>query len=584
MTDAIDTLSRHVDKLEHGDEPPPPGDESAPDGLVLDPGAPLVSARAFLAARHTLDGQPTLHHHAGDFLAWERSHYRTCTVTELEAQLYSYLDGAQRWAGFGESRRLVPFQPTRAKVANVSHALTAITNLADGSERWVGGEPLAPADDILACANALLHLPTRKSIEHTPRFLNRAAVSFDYSPGAPPPREWLAFLSGLWPSDTEAIETLQEIFGYLLTPDTRQQKIFMLVGPKRSGKGTIARVLVELLGRDNAAAPTLSSLGSNFGVAPLIGKRLAMVTDARLGGRADQQAIAERLLSISGEDAQTIDRKNRSAWTGKLSARFLILTNEIPRIIDSSGALASRFIVLTLRHSFYGHEDHGLTSRLLGELPGILNWALDGLDRLRQRGHFRQPRSSEEAIQALHDLGSPIAAFARDRCQVGPGRRVGHHELYQEWRSWCEAEGRDHAGTQASFGRDLHAAFSGVRTVRSKQRDGGRARFYEGIGLGQEEGPGRSMDPGIADESEELPRALFVGSEPIAQVPGHARTLEWDPDQARRLIDEAVNALAGSGESAVARYKALEAATTPAFAARDMAAIRRACEAAQGAA
>src|SRR6185295_5579784 len=112
-------------------------------------------------------------------------------------------------------------------------------------------------------------------------------------------------------------------------------------------------------------------------------------------------AISERLLSVSGEDSLTIDRKFRKAWTGRLTTRFMLLTNELPRLIDASGALAGRFIVLNLQKSFYGWEDPGLTDRLLTELPGILRWALDGYRWLTQRGYFRQPDSAREAIEAL---------------------------------------------------------------------------------------------------------------------------------------------------------------------------------------
>ena len=95
----------------------------------------------------------------------------------------------------------------------------------------------------------------------------------------------------------------------MLSADTSQQKMLLIVGPKRSGKGTIGRVLQALLGHSNVVGPTLASLQTNFGLAPLIGKPLAIISDARLGGRSDQASIAERLLSISGEDAVTIDRK-----------------------------------------------------------------------------------------------------------------------------------------------------------------------------------------------------------------------------------------------------------------------------------
>jgi len=69
----------------------------------------------------------------------------------------------------------------------------------------------------------------------------------------------------------------------------------------------------------------------------VVGKRVAIISDARLGGRADQHAIAERLLSITGEDTITVDRKFREAWTRRLQTRFLILSNELPRLPDASG-------------------------------------------------------------------------------------------------------------------------------------------------------------------------------------------------------------------------------------------------------
>src|SRR5690606_33425381 len=100
------------------------------------------------------------------------------------------------------------------------------------------------------------------------------------------------------PDDPEAIQTLQEWFGYVLTPWTALQKMLLLVGPKRSGKGTIGRILSAMLGAHNVAGPTLSSIGMNFGLSPLLGKLLAIISDARMSGRVDQAIVTERLLSI----------------------------------------------------------------------------------------------------------------------------------------------------------------------------------------------------------------------------------------------------------------------------------------------
>ena len=229
-------------------------------------------------------------------------------------------------------------------------------------------EPAWPAGEILAARNALVHLPSLvQGIAHStppsPCFFNAYALEYGFDPAAPAPREWLGFLEQIWGPDTESISALQEWFGYLLTPDTRQQKILMMVGPKRSGRGTIARVLKALAGSNTVVNPTLSTLARPFGLSTFIGKPIAVFPDARLSSRPDNAAIVESLLSISGEDDQTIDRKHMPAWTGKLPTRFVLISNELPRLRDVSGALAGRLIILRFIRSFYGQEDTDLFER-----------------------------------------------------------------------------------------------------------------------------------------------------------------------------------------------------------------------------
>jgi putative DNA primase/helicase len=334
-------------------------------------------------------------------------------------------------------------------------------------------------------ANGLLHLPTRTLVPHTPAFYEQHALPFDYDPKVTNPTRWLEFLRELWNGDGEAISTLGEIMGYVLGGGTAQQKMFMLVGPKRSGKGTIGRVLTGLLGAHNSAAPTLSSLTTNFGLSPLIGKPLAIISDARLGTRVDGLIAVERLLSVSGEDAITVDRKYREPWTGRLPTRFLILTNELPRFTDSSGALASRFVMLTLTETFYGREDPTLTDTLLAEAPAIFNWSLEGLDRLHERGYFTQPESAQEALRHLEDLSSPVGAFVRDTCEIGSAHEIEKDVLFAAWRSWCLDEGRTKPGTKAVFTRDLRAAVPGVVPRRRRAGDM-RRHVFQGIRLRQQ--------------------------------------------------------------------------------------------------
>ncbi len=434
-----------------------------------------------VAARYMAGDLGTLKNWRDGFYEWTQTHWREVDRAAVEAAVWQYLDHARRYDKNGDP---LPFQPNRARVGDVSAALAAQCNLPAYVEApaWLSTVDMPHASELTPVANGLLHLVSGRLYPPTPSFfnLNSAGVAFD--PDAPEPAEWLRFLNELWGQDVQSIETLQDVFGYLLSPDTSQQKIPLIVGPKRSGKGTIARVLTALLGQASVGAPTLSGLSTNFGIEPLIGKSVAIVGDARLGGRADQAVIAERLLQISGEDSLTIDRKHRAAWTGKLGVRFVIMSNELPRLNDASGALSGRFIVITMENSFFGREDRGLLNRLLPELPGILNWSRAGYLRLSRRGYFLQPESARDAIAELEALGSPIGAFLKQRCTVEPGLQCTPGRLFDTWRDWSADNGRKEPGTLQSFGRDLRAAVPGLRIVNPRVA-GKQVRMYEGIDI-----------------------------------------------------------------------------------------------------
>lgn len=120
-----------------------------------------------------------------------------------------------------------------------------------------------------------------------------------------------------------------------------------------------------------------------------------------------------------------------------------------------------------------------MTQQLMSELPGILVWAIQGLRRLRARGHFLQPQAVADAVQEMEDLASPVLAFVRECCEIGAGRRTWVDEMYAAWKRWCENDGRNTVSNRQVFGRDLAAAVPGV-TCRRHSVQG---RFYEGIAL-----------------------------------------------------------------------------------------------------
>jgi putative DNA primase/helicase len=468
----------------------------------------------------TNQNQLTLRYHQGEFLWWD-SAYRPRDEKDLRADLtnavkaeFDRIAHAQTmaWRRRGEKdidgKPCLPPKPCKVStslISNVMQALGGYTRLAadTASPAWLIDGPPFPAEGVLPTHNALVHLPSLVAgldaiRPPTPLFFGRYALDYDFQLNSPEPVEWLTFLGArpvtstskvklqLWPDDPESIQTLQEWFGYFLEPDTSQQKILMLIGPRRCGKGTIARIIRGMIGAGNVVNPTLSSLGANFGLAPMIGKPVAIITDARLSGRTDIAATVERLLSISGEDGLTIDRKYLPDWSGTLPTRFVVISNELPWLAETSGALAGRMIVLKMTRSFFGQEDRTLTSVLMGELPGILLWAIEGWRRLKERGYFVQPQSGAPLVELLEDLSSPAGMFVRECCAVGPEYRVSVATLFARWRGWCAVKNREHPGDEATFGRNLRAVLPRLET-KPVRRNGKWERDFVGIGVKPEE-------------------------------------------------------------------------------------------------
>jgi putative DNA primase/helicase len=450
--------------------------------LVLSPRRTLPTAEAFIRQFYTHREGRTLHDYTGVLLRWSGTRYLEIEDAAVKKHLQGWLHDALRYRvnPLTGEMDLVPFESNPATVKAALESIKAFVHLPASitPPAWIGRPDEPPPEEFLPCRSVLLHLPTMQRRPATPALLVTNALDFDPDPAARTPRAWFAFLHQLFDGDVQSLDLLQEWLGYCLTADTSQQKMLLIVGPRRSGKGTIARVAARLVGRSNVCGPTTSSLAGNFGLQPLIGKSLAIVSDARFSGE-NISTVVERLLCISGEDAVTVDRKYLPSVTLKLPTRFMFLTNELPRLGDVSGALVGRFVVLHLTESFYGREDTRLTEKLLAELPGILNWAIEGWQRLRERGRFVMPQSSADAVTDLEDLSSPVAAFVRDACSVGPENRVDVDELYSAWQGWCETQGRKVVATKQVVGRDLIAA---VPTVKRRRGTGQRA-FYEGIAL-----------------------------------------------------------------------------------------------------
>lgn len=414
---------------------------------ALDPDAPLDAARRFRAEVH-----PTLLWHQNEWLLYRGTHYDVVEPDKVKGDVYAFLD------------RVGTVPPKARAVADVLDALKGVALVERGTRSppcWLEDDILdPPAGEILACRNGLLHLPSGMLMEPTPRFFTRNGLPYDYDPKAPKPQHWLGFLDEVWGNDPDQITLLQEMMGYLLIPDTSLQKFFVLLGPTRSGKGTITRTITRLLGQAGVCSPTLGKLGDRFGLEATLGKQLATVSDMRLGARTDRQEIVGNILRIVGEDNVDVERKHiGGALTVKLAIRILISTNLLPPLPDVSGALTGRMIALTMTESFLDREDFTLDGKLAAELPGILNWAIEGWRRLKKQGHFTVTAASRSTAERMADLASPLTAFLRECCELDSTAKTSKTDVWNRYQAYVMAKALpSHYSSPDFFHRDLWAA------------------------------------------------------------------------------------------------------------------------------
>jgi putative DNA primase/helicase len=313
------------------------------------PGRPYEVAVIFLTQKYCAPTmERTLHWWRDTWFTWRGSYWQELTRSSLRAQLYHFTALATYEDAQGNMKM---WAPTEKKISDLAGALASLCELSNKIDTpcWLDGRTTGA---VVAVANGLLDAATRQLTPHTPQFFNLHAVPFAYDAAAGEPEHWFAFLDSVWPSpDPAAVhpaqDLLQEWFGYVLSGRTDFQKMLLMQGPTRGGRGTIGRVLTGLLGKENVVGLRLDDLGENFGMAHLIGKPLAVIGDERFSGRKMSEVVSA-LLMITGEDAIPVNRKHRDRWNGRLPTRLMIFSNELQKLSDTSAAIVGRFVVLRM--------------------------------------------------------------------------------------------------------------------------------------------------------------------------------------------------------------------------------------------
>ena len=335
-------------------------------------------------------------------------------------------------------------------------------------------------------ANGVLYTGTGELKPHEPEYRNSRTLSVDYDP-ASQCVQWLAWLADIFRSDLERISLLQEMLGWCLCRDHLGiEKSMIFIGPPRSGKGTIIKVLRALLG-GGAGAFALPTLDDNKILSGMRGQNVSIDSDTASPGRNNARQIGGLFKTISSNEPVSLALLyTQTPWEGSLNCKLLLASNSIPTLFDDSGASANRWIPLAFDRSFLDHEQVDLADRLLVELPGIAAWAVQGLQRLMRNGRFTLPQSSRDELGNMLSSSSPTESYINDRLVVARGQRVSEADLWDDYLKWYVAEGLEQM-KRRDFIRAIADALRGRGAVHKQSIRFGMnvLRGFEGVSLAQ---------------------------------------------------------------------------------------------------
>ncbi|WP_240629866.1 DNA primase family protein [Mycobacterium colombiense] len=392
-----------------------------------------------------------------------------------------------KYVGSGKDPQALNWKPTLNKLRETADAVRGIVKLP--AHRIppfiINGE--YDGELKIAVRNGVVRVRDRKLIKPDSDLFSINPLPFDYDPAAPTPN-FRAYLNSSLPGDDRQLLASQWA-GYLMSGRTNRQKALNIKGPSGSGKGTLLWLLKQLVGQ-NVKVIKPKDLDYDFGLDGLQYASLATFSDVREMTPRHRGLLLELILQVIGEDDVPINRKHKGQWDGPVPARITYAGNDMLLLDDPAGAVMRRMMFLDLPDaSIKDNPDNNLRSKMLDELPGMLNWALDGLDSLTADDKFVILESTAGEREFL-DTASPMRQYVNDECECVNSRDVFTKvsDVLASVRQWA----REHGHENHPDFRNENAIFNALKMVvqskgigvfgRTQRRiDDKRPYVYEGI-------------------------------------------------------------------------------------------------------
>ena len=296
---------------------------------------------------------------------------------------------------------------------------------------------------LLNVQNGTIDLKTGRRERHDPRDLLTKIAPVKANRHADCP-EFENFLNRIAGDDSRLVKFIQRAVGYSLTGITTEQVLFFVYGRSgNNGKSTLVNLIRDVLGDYGLHTPTETLLVKQYDnaipadLARLDGARMVTAIEANFNRHLDEA----RIKSMTGGEPITARFMRQNYFQFVPVLKLWLVANDQPRVRGTDQAFWRRIRVIPLTVEIPEAErDLNFSTKLQGEWPGILAWAVRGCLKWQSSG-LGMPGAVEHATKGWQREMDHLKRFVAEQLDIAPNISVGAAQLFDRYGKWCVQQG-----------------------------------------------------------------------------------------------------------------------------------------------